>query len=229
MVAADVDDPASLRLAFEGAHGAFCVTFFWDHFSVEKEKAQAKAMAEAARAAGVAHAIWSTLDDTRERVPLSDDRMPTLQGQYKVPHFDGKGESNRYFREAGVPTTFLLTSFYWDNLIHFGMGPKPGPDGNLVFKRFDQAIDLMSDVAVDPLGSIVITGAHYTSVGAHATAFLDKLDDAGTLLWQKTGTLGTIEGAGAGVDTDSCGNVLWVANGLTPGVGTQTVLIKLAL
>jgi uncharacterized protein YbjT (DUF2867 family) len=133
VVAADVDDPASLRRAFEGAHGAFCVTFFWDHFSPDKEKAQAKAMAEAARSAGVAHAVWSTLDDTRERVPLSDDRMPTLQGHYKVPHFDGKGEADRYFRDAGVPTTFLLTSFYWDNLIHFGMGPKPGPDGTLVF------------------------------------------------------------------------------------------------
>ncbi len=133
VVAADVDDPASLRRAFEGAHGAFCVTFFWDHFSPDKEKAQAKAMAEAAKAAGVAHTIWSTLDDTRERVPLSDDRMPTLQGQYKVPHFDAKGEADRYFREAGVPTTFLLTSFYWDNLIHFGMNPKPGPDGTLVF------------------------------------------------------------------------------------------------
>ena len=133
VVGADVDDPASLRRAFEGAHGAFCVTFFWDHFSPDKEKTQAKALAEAAKAAGVAHAIWSTLDDTRERVPLSDDRMPTLMGQYKVPHFDGKGESDRYFRDAGVPTTFLLTSFYWDNLIHFGMGPKPGPDGTLVF------------------------------------------------------------------------------------------------
>ncbi len=32
-----------------------------------------------------------------------------------------------------MPTTFLLTSFYWDNLIHFGMGPKPGPDGALLF------------------------------------------------------------------------------------------------
>jgi uncharacterized protein YbjT (DUF2867 family) len=133
VVAADVDDPASLRRAFEGAHGAFCVTFFWDHFSPDKEKAQAKSMADAAKAAGVAHAVWSTLDDTRERVPLSDDRMPTLQGRYKVPHFDAKGESDRYFRDAGVPTTFLLTSFYWDNLIHFGMGPKPGPDGTLVF------------------------------------------------------------------------------------------------
>jgi len=30
-----------------------------------------------------------------------------------------------------VPTTCLLTSFYWDNFIHFGLGPKPGPDGAL--------------------------------------------------------------------------------------------------
>jgi hypothetical protein len=103
VVADDVDDPASLRRAFEGAHGAFCVTFFWDHLSPDKEKAQAKALAEAAKAAGVSHAIWSTLDDTRERVPLSDDRMPTLMGQYKVPHFDGKREADRYSRDAGVP------------------------------------------------------------------------------------------------------------------------------
>jgi uncharacterized protein YbjT (DUF2867 family) len=81
----------------------------------------------------VKHAIWSTLEDTREWVPLSDDRMPTLMGKYKVPHFDAKGESNRFFTDAGVPTTFLLTSFYWDNLIHFGMGPKKGPDGVLAF------------------------------------------------------------------------------------------------
>jgi uncharacterized protein YbjT (DUF2867 family) len=59
--------------------------------------------------------------------------MPTLQGKYKVPHFDAKGEANRFFTEAGAPTTLLLTSFYWDNLIHFGMGPKKGPDGKLVF------------------------------------------------------------------------------------------------
>ena len=57
--------------------------------------------------------------------------MPTLMGTYKVPHFDAKGEANRVFKELGVPTTFLLTSFYWENLIHFGMGPKKGPDGML--------------------------------------------------------------------------------------------------
>ncbi len=131
VVAADVDDEASLQRAFAGAHGAYCVTFFWAHFSVEKELAEAAAMARAARQAGVKHAIWSTLEDTRLKVPLSDPRMPTLNGKYKVPHFDGKGEANAFFTQAGVPTTFLHTAFYWDNFIHFGMGPKRGPDGRL--------------------------------------------------------------------------------------------------
>ena len=133
VVAANVDDPESLKQAFRGAHGAYCVTFFWDHFSPEKEQAQATAMAQAAKETGLAHVVWSTLEDTRRLVPIADDRMPTLQGKYKVPHFDAKGESDHFFSDRGVPTTFLLTSFYWDNLIHFGMGPKKGPDGRLAF------------------------------------------------------------------------------------------------
>jgi len=130
VVAANVDDEASLTRAFTGAYGAFCVTFFWDHFSAEKEIEEAGNMARAAKAAGVKHVVWSTLDDTRKFVPLDDPRMPTLHGKYKVPHFDGKGEADQQFRDAGVPTTFLLTVFYWDNMIHFGTGPKKGPDGN---------------------------------------------------------------------------------------------------
>jgi uncharacterized protein YbjT (DUF2867 family) len=131
VVAADVDDLQSLQRAFQGAYGAYCVTFYWAHFSPEKEMAEARAMATAARDSRLQHVIWSTLEDTRQWVPLSDNRMPTLMGKYKVPHFDAKGEANRLFTELGVPTTFLLTSFYWDNFIHFGMGPKKGPDGNL--------------------------------------------------------------------------------------------------
>ena len=131
VVSASVDDVESLKKAFHGAYGAYCVTFFWDHFSPEKEMAQARNLAQAAQQAKLQHVVWSTLEDTRKWVPLSDDRMPTLQGNYKVPHFDGKGASDKMFTEAGVPTTFLLTSFYWDNFINFGMGPKPGPDGKL--------------------------------------------------------------------------------------------------
>jgi uncharacterized protein YbjT (DUF2867 family) len=133
VVAADVDDVSSLERAFEGAHGAYCVTFFWEHFSPEKEGQHAKNMADAAKAAGVQHVIWSTLEDTRRWVPLEDDRMPTLMGSYKVPHFDAKGEADHVFTDLGLPTTHLLTSFYWDNLIHFGMGPKEDADGTLAF------------------------------------------------------------------------------------------------
>ena len=131
LVQADVDDPASVNKALEGAYGAYFVTFFWAHFSAEKEIAEARMFAEAAKKAGLQHAIWSTLEDTREFVPLSDNRMPTLHGKYKVPHFDGKGESDHFFTDAGVPTTFLLASFYWDNFIYFGAGPKRGDNGKL--------------------------------------------------------------------------------------------------
>lgn len=131
VVAADADNPQSLKQAFHGAYGAYCVTNFWEHFSPQRELAQARAMAEAAKAAQLEHVIWSTLEDTRKWVPLEDARMPTLMGKYKTPHLDAKGEANHFFSDLGVPTTFLLTSFYWDNLIHFGMGPKPGPDGVL--------------------------------------------------------------------------------------------------
>lgn len=133
VVAADLDDEASLVRAFEGAHGAYCVTNFWEHFSPERELAQAGALARAAKSAGIAHAIWSTLEDSRRFVALSDARMPTLMGRYKVPHFDAKGEADRFFVDAGVATTFLLTSFYWENLIHFGMGPKPAEGGGLAW------------------------------------------------------------------------------------------------
>jgi uncharacterized protein YbjT (DUF2867 family) len=131
VVQADMDNQASLEAAFSGAHGAFCVTNFWETFSPEGEKEQARNMAQAAKNVGVSHVIWSTLEDTRRWVPLSDDRMPTLMEHYKVPHFDGKGEADAIFQEMGVPTTNLLTSFYWENFIYFGSGPQRGEDGSL--------------------------------------------------------------------------------------------------
>jgi uncharacterized protein YbjT (DUF2867 family) len=151
VAAADLDDEASLVKALAGAHGAFFVTNFWEHFSPDKEQAQARNLAAAARHAGLAHVIWSTLEDTRRWVPLSDARMPTLMGRYKVPHFDAKGEADAYFRDAGVPTTFLLTSFYWDNLIHFGMGPKPTGDGRLVF-TLPMADRKLAGIAAEDIG-----------------------------------------------------------------------------
>jgi uncharacterized protein YbjT (DUF2867 family) len=133
VVATDIDDEESVKRAFQGAYGAYCVTFFWDHFSPDKELAQAHIMARAAKDADLKHVIWSTLEDTRLKVPLSDSRMPTLMGHYKVPHLDSKGQANHVFSDLGLPVTFFLTSFYWDNLISFGMGPQQSPDGKWLF------------------------------------------------------------------------------------------------
>jgi len=151
LVRADLDDQASLERAFAGAHGVFALTNFWEHFSPEKELAQAGNQARAAKAAGVHHVIWSTLEDTRRWVPLGDDRLPTLQGRYKVPHFDAKGEADQIFRVLGVPTTFLLTAFYWDNLIYFGAGPQKGADGRLAIS-FPLGDKKLPAIAVEDIG-----------------------------------------------------------------------------
>jgi uncharacterized protein YbjT (DUF2867 family) len=151
VVSANLDDFGSVTRAFQGAHGAFCMTNFWEHFSPEKELAQAKIQAQAAKEAGVAHVIWSTLEDTRKKVPLSDDRMPTLKEKYKVPHFDAKGEADHFFTDLKLPVTFLLPSFYWDNLVYFGMGPKPGEDGKLAFV-LPMADKLLPGIAAEDIG-----------------------------------------------------------------------------
>ncbi len=151
VVAADLDDSASLERAFAGAWGVFALTNFWEHSSPERELTQAGNQARAARKAGVSHVIWSTLEDTRKLVPLSDDRMPTLMGKYKVPHFDAKGEADATFKGTGVPTTCLLTAFYWDNFIHFGMGPKRGPDGKLAI-TFAMGNAKLPGIAVEDIG-----------------------------------------------------------------------------
>ncbi|HET7212588.1 MAG TPA: NmrA/HSCARG family protein [Terriglobia bacterium] len=155
LAAGNVDDPESLKKLFAGAYGAFCVTFYWAHFSPEKELAEARSIAEAAKQAGLKHVIWSTLEDTRKWVPLDDNRMPTLMGKYKVPHFDAKGEADGIFTGMGLPVTLLLTSFYWDNFIYFGSGPKKGPDGKLAL-TFPMGDKKLPGIASEDIGKCAL-------------------------------------------------------------------------
>jgi uncharacterized protein YbjT (DUF2867 family) len=151
VVQADLDDVESLKKAFAGAYGAFCVTNFWEHFSAEKEKAQAKNQADAAKASGLKHVVWSTLEDTRNLMAPDDKRMPMLQGKYRVPHFDGKAEANAYF--AGLPVTYLVTSFYWDNIYAFGLAPKKGEDGVYSW-TFPMGDKRLAGIAADDIGKV---------------------------------------------------------------------------
>ena len=154
VVHGDFDDPDSVQRALQGAHGTYCVTNFWEHLSPDRELKQAETLAEAARRAGVAHVIWSTLEDTRRYLPADGRRMPVLMGNYNVPHFDAKGEANRFFTDRSLPVTFLYTSYYWDNLVRSGMGPQRADDGRLVF--------------VLPMGDKPLPGIAAADVGACA-------------------------------------------------------------
>ncbi len=57
-----------------------------------------------------------------------------------------------YFRPpASDLVTFLLTSFFWDNLIHFGMGPKKGLDGQFTF-TLPMADKKLPGIAAEDIG-----------------------------------------------------------------------------
>ncbi|WP_371572460.1 NmrA/HSCARG family protein [Streptomyces sp. NBC_01314] len=151
VVRADFYDELSVHQAFEGAYGAFLVTNFWAHGSAAKEIEEVNVLVRAAKAAGLKHVVWSTLEDTRELLPLDDERMPVLQDKYNVPHFDAKGEANNLFREAGVPTTFLNTTFFFQGFLA-QMGPQRGEDGVLTLTLPLEDGKLLSGVDADDIG-----------------------------------------------------------------------------
>jgi len=173
VVAADVNDEASLQRAFLGVEAAFCVTFYWAHLSPRKEITHAQNLARAAKGANVRHVIWSTLEDTRHFIPLSDPRMPTLLEEYKVPHCDAKGACNHFFTELRVPTTYLYTSFYWENLIYFGLGPKRRSDGTLAFTL--------------PMGNAQLPGIAAEDIGRSAYAIFKR---GATMIGKSVGVAG---------------------------------------
>src|ERR1700752_823405 len=97
VVEADLDRPETLKAAFEGAHGVFLVTNFWE--SRNDELKQATAAVRAAKEAGVKHFIWSTLPDVEA----------ISGGKLHVPHFTGKAKADRVVKDAGFAhRTFVI-------------------------------------------------------------------------------------------------------------------------
>jgi uncharacterized protein YbjT (DUF2867 family) len=119
VVKADMLEPSSLAAAFEGAHGAFIVTNFWDPTQMAKETEVGSAAVKAARAAGVEHLIWSTLPNSEK---LSG-------GELKVVHFTGKALVDEVVASAGFARhTFVMAPMYFQNFLTM-MGPQPLPNG----------------------------------------------------------------------------------------------------
>jgi len=186
VVEASLYDEASLRKAFDGAYGAYLVTPFWEHMSAAKELVEVANLIEAATATGLKHVVWSTLEDTREVIDIADERMPTLDGVYKVPHFDVKGGvADAMFAKSGLPTTYLQVSFYWDNLLT-DMKPQRDPDGTLAL-HLPMGRTPIAGIASEDIGQTVLSvfrrpaetiGATLAVAGEHLTG--DQIAEAFT-------------------------------------------------
>jgi uncharacterized protein YbjT (DUF2867 family) len=193
LVRADLDDEDSLAAAFEGVHGAYCMTNFLEHFSAERETAQAGNLARAAKTAKVRHAIWSTSQDSRQWVsPTGDSLIPSPDG-YLVPHWDGKAQGSQFFTDAGVPTTILLPPMFWENLFMPGAPHQAqrGADGVLAISlpAADAKMPGMSaedigrcaygifQAGEDLVGTTIGIAAESQAVAEHATALSTALGE----------------------------------------------------
>ncbi|VUC35233.1 unnamed protein product [Clonostachys rosea] len=106
MVAADMNSIETARPAVEGAHSVFLVTDYWEKCDHELELSQGKAVADACKAAGVKHLIFSSLINVTE---ASKGALPN------VVHFDSKAAIEQYIRDIGVPATFFQPGCYMSN------------------------------------------------------------------------------------------------------------------
>ena len=119
VVEADLDRPETLKAAFEGAHGVFLVTNFWEQGTDELK--QATAAVRAAKDAGVKHFVWSTLPNVEA----------ISGGKFHVPHFTGKAKIDRIVKEAGFAHhTFVIAPFYYQNLVG-SLAPQKQADGSV--------------------------------------------------------------------------------------------------
>ncbi|RXG50414.1 hypothetical protein VDGE_30609 [Verticillium dahliae] len=117
VVAADLNDKASLVRAFAGATAAFGVTNYWETLSIDTEIQQGKNLVDAAKESAVSHFIWSSLRNVKK----------LTQGKLAHVHqFDGKAEVEEYARQVGIPATFFLPGIYMDSLAQSFRQNAPG-------------------------------------------------------------------------------------------------------
>jgi uncharacterized protein YbjT (DUF2867 family) len=147
VIEADLNHPETLKAAFEGAHGVFLVTNFWEQGTDEFK--QATAAVHAAKDAGVKHFIWSTLPNVEA----------ISGGKFHVPHFTGKAKIDRVVKEAGFANyTFVIAPFYYQGLLG-ALAPQKQTDGSVGWALpLDPTLRVIHMGDINELGNIV-TGA----------------------------------------------------------------------
>jgi len=102
IVAGDMEDRAQLDSAFKDVYGVFSVQNYWlPNVQYEGEIKQGKNVADAAKAAGVQHLIFSSVGSAHRGM-----------GQR---HFDSKWEIEQYIHSLDIPYTIFRPVFFMDN------------------------------------------------------------------------------------------------------------------
>ena len=100
LVKGDLQDRASLDHALKSVYGVFCV-LSWRAEGVEGEIRKGMNLADAARAAGVRHFIYSSVGGAERSTG--------------IPHFDSKWKIEEHLRNSGLPTTVFRPVFMMYN------------------------------------------------------------------------------------------------------------------
>ncbi|MFB7650558.1 MULTISPECIES: NmrA/HSCARG family protein [unclassified Streptomyces] len=106
LVRGDLDDEASLRRAMTGVHGVFSVqALAYEPATLAAEVRQGKAVADAAKAAGIEHFVYSSVGGAERNTGID--------------HFESKAEIERHILTLGLPATVLRPVFFMNNLLHY--------------------------------------------------------------------------------------------------------------
>ena len=151
VVKGDLNSVESLTNAMVGCYGVFGVTNFWDSdCGYDKEILHGQNIGHACKNNHIEHLVFSTLDRHSD-----------------VSHFESKVMAEDYIRKLNVPTTFLVTSFYFENYMSF-FPPKPDENGDLVFTVAQKATTKV------PMFACHDTGGWVLEIFKHHNKFVGK-------------------------------------------------------
>jgi uncharacterized protein YbjT (DUF2867 family) len=100
LVQGDLEDPPSLERALRGVYGVYSVQDFWA-VGAESEVRQGKNLADAAKAAGVGHFVYSSVGGAERNSGID--------------HWESKWEIEKHIRSLGLPATILRPAAFMEN------------------------------------------------------------------------------------------------------------------
>jgi uncharacterized protein YbjT (DUF2867 family) len=175
LVAADVQDPSSIKAALQGAHTVFSMTtsIYERRAGKQKEFAHGKLIADTAVAAGAKYLIWSSMVSPTK---LSGGKLT------KVDHFDSKYEVEQYIRTLPIKAAFFVPGSFMQNF-HGMMGPRPSQSGGGTYAMTNVFNPDTQLPLIDVNGD---TGKWVGAILAEPDAYAGKCLDCATRLYTVT-------------------------------------------